>query len=443
MTSLKESILEKLSIIQDEPEEAELIFNFKAFAEQVTNLLVDPKTHTPFTISIHGEWGSGKTSLIKKIKKFTDEDIEKDASKKGWKTLEFDAWEYEKLDLVSTLFKKIAKLYPTKGKKLKDLALSFVTIFTDISLRATTNLSFKELQEHLEHLEDEIPTIHKTVENIIGNERLIIFVDDLDRCHTDNVLLMLEGMKMFLNAKGIIFVVAVDLAKVERAWSLRYNSDFGIIEGRDHVEKIFQLRLSLPPKDFEEVEKYIEHLASTLPDDLKRILFMGFPANPRKIKRVLNLIYFVLKGLDNEDFDKKMPMAVIWCIITSSFPNLSIQIKENVYALLEMSMICYNFDQYSDFIEKWNYIETAKNNRSNFAIDDEHSISHEDFSIMAFEGLKIAKSSPIAFELLQALGAYFNLALEQANSPDQTLKKARTQISYLQSVIGNAGMVGI
>jgi len=87
---------------------------------------------------------------------------------------------------------------------------------------------------------------------MIGDGKLIVFIDDLDRCDVDKALGILEAIKPFLNARGTIFVVAVDMKKIERAGELKYRgSSAGIIEGRDHVDKIFQLKLSLPPKEGE------------------------------------------------------------------------------------------------------------------------------------------------------------------------------------------------
>lgn len=83
----KQQILEKLKLITDEPEIENLQFNFVKYSQQIANILTDKKLQPPFTIGIHGEWGSGKTTLIKKVKK----DLEK-TNDKNLKIIEFDVW---------------------------------------------------------------------------------------------------------------------------------------------------------------------------------------------------------------------------------------------------------------------------------------------------------------------------------------------------------------
>lgn len=90
-------------------------------------------------------------------------------------------------------------------------------VFSDIVLRSATQMTLKEAQEHFESSIDQTPTISKKLSEMIGEERLIVFVDDLDRCHVDNALGIMEAVKLFLNAEGAIFVVAVDMKKLERA----------------------------------------------------------------------------------------------------------------------------------------------------------------------------------------------------------------------------------
>src|SRR5207237_7432508 len=53
--------------------------------------------------------------------------------------------------------------------------------------------------------------------------RFVVLVDDLDRCLPEKAIQVLESVKLFLNASGFSFVLAVDDEVVERGIAHRYQ----------------------------------------------------------------------------------------------------------------------------------------------------------------------------------------------------------------------------
>lgn len=87
--------------------------------------------------------------------------------------------------------------------------------------------------------------------------RLVVLVDDLDRCLPEKAIQVLESVKLFLNVSGFSFVLAVDDEVVERGIAYRYrdyrlaDKDGGFlgdvpISGTQYLEKIVHLPLHLP-----------------------------------------------------------------------------------------------------------------------------------------------------------------------------------------------------
>ena len=64
-----------LLAFSDQPLESDqdLRFQFHAYASSLARLISAKKTRTPLTICINGEWGSGKTTLMKAIERRLDE----------------------------------------------------------------------------------------------------------------------------------------------------------------------------------------------------------------------------------------------------------------------------------------------------------------------------------------------------------------------------------
>jgi len=72
------------------------------------------------------------------------------------------------------------------------------------------------------------------------------------------------------------------------------------------------------------------------------MLVQGCPRNPRKLKRIINLIRFLSASTEDSAFEKYFPFIVIWSIITSAYPELSKIIKDNPNNLVQIAMIAYH-----------------------------------------------------------------------------------------------------
>ena len=115
----RDEIVNNFTIHTDDPDLESDFFNFSTFSDQLANFLLHQDTPTPYTIGLHGEWGSGKTSLVKRAYIHLVKKVKNEKFKYVW----FDAWEYERLDAVSALLYNIALQYPQdKRGKFEKLA---------------------------------------------------------------------------------------------------------------------------------------------------------------------------------------------------------------------------------------------------------------------------------------------------------------------------------
>ena len=97
-----------------------------------------------------------------------------------------------------------------------------------------------------------------------GITRIVVFVDDLDRCLPVNALDTLESIKLFFDLPGFVFVVGLDESAVDRALATKLTaavvSPPAAIDdvttaavaaprgqlGREYAKKIFQVPYTLP-----------------------------------------------------------------------------------------------------------------------------------------------------------------------------------------------------
>ncbi len=63
------------------------------------------------------------------------------------------------------------------------------------------------------------------------------------------MLKILFNIKEILDAESTVFVLGIDMKKIERAWDIRHKGCVpAVLEGRDHTDKLFQLKIQLPKK---------------------------------------------------------------------------------------------------------------------------------------------------------------------------------------------------
>jgi len=96
-------------------------------------------------------------------------------------------------------------------------------------------------------------------------KRLVVIIDDLDRCSPERIIENLEAIKLFLNVPQTAFVIGADPRIVKYAIEHKYKNNKEIEEDNnriviDYLEKLIQLPYSLPRLSESEVETYISML---------------------------------------------------------------------------------------------------------------------------------------------------------------------------------------
>jgi len=199
--------------------------------------------------------------------------------------------------------------------------------------------------------------VHKMV--CERNKRLIIFIDDLDRCLPEKAIEIFEAIKLFLNTEGCVFLLATDRDVIEKGIRVKYQSfivhsqdkldeeDIARripISGRDYIEKIIQLPFSIPPIQPEVVTRYIETECPPAFQSAAQAISVGLEANPRKIKRTLNLLN-LLYGLSDETMDPILLAKIV--IIQGRYAELYAQLFDYPGLLLDLEDFFRQKGEYS------------------------------------------------------------------------------------------------
>ena len=229
------------------------------------------------SIAIDGRWGSGKTFFVKQSmllinakNPMSDMDDEKKASivyaipfpEKSEDVPEnynvavyYDAWENDNdtdpvLSLVYEIIKQLGINYDfdDNGNIFK-LAGSVLEAFTGRNINSI--IENLKIENPLTNIREE-KDLHEDIKNFFtellverGN-RLVIFIDELDRCKPSYAVHLLERIKHYLCDERITFVFSVNLGELQHTIKHYYGNTFDACR---YLDRFFDMRLSLPPAD--------------------------------------------------------------------------------------------------------------------------------------------------------------------------------------------------
>ncbi len=194
-------------------------------------------------------------------------------------------------------------------------ALGTIASMIDETGTETAEPQFTEVHNMFSNIQ-QLLNIKKVLQDTIDSslnedERLIIFVDDLDRLNPSTAVSLLEGIKVFLDCEKCIFVMAIDDEVVYRGINEKYHLGQDDDEkGKMFFDKIIQVPFRIPVEQYEYDSYFSYFVSSSCPDCTGQALreevekytriIDSFPQrsqhniyasvhNPRTIKRAFNL----------------------------------------------------------------------------------------------------------------------------------------------------------
>lgn len=268
----KENLLETLK--NDTIGRNQYIYHFVRFCNALDNKC---------SIALDARWGNGKTFFVKQSKMVLDtynpnieELIEKDKEiikkifgdfvdkSSGYSILKpqvcvyYDAWMNDNdsdpiLSLINEIISTTASGY-SFGKEFDFTSILKSAVHIVSFFKGFNGDSFEKLLNSTNPL-DEIKaqkSIHNQIADFFNSllpekgERLIIFIDELDRCKPSYAVKLIERIKHYFSNDRITFVFSVNLEELQHTIKKYYGNDFDACR---YLDRFFDYRLPLPPAD--------------------------------------------------------------------------------------------------------------------------------------------------------------------------------------------------
>ncbi len=321
------------------------------------------KVEPPFVIGIYGDWGSGKTSFMRCLRNLLDgEQRNSDLDNNNHNSINnrfnrsfgeevdlpviwYNPWKYQfeeepilplleeiKNQIPERAWNKVAKsiklviedpIFRVIGKAalgvgslvgpdwLDALEKSGSKIFGNGNSSTIRNI-FQDFSKLDSHIEESAKLLLEELQVKKGNlpRKIVVIIDDLDRCESEFVVKMLESLKLHLLNKYCVFVMgAADERVKDSLITQKIASDHKSAE--EYLEKIVQLSIHLPHIWDNTLEQYIHLIAGPIlpekTDDynlvfqlLKKLSY----GNPRKLKKFVAWYMFQISMIEMvEDLD--------------------------------------------------------------------------------------------------------------------------------------------
>jgi len=338
-------------------------FNYDLVAQALTPVLSRKSTGAA-VVGLHGQWGSGKTTLMRAIER----ELRKQFADGTAVFIDFNAWKYQerqalwralilrvlgelrnsgadkenldeleaslyrsfaveekgpwkvnwrtlivefigillsvvKLDFVGRALKEstgfLGRLFAWGGEKEGEKEKSpidsaRVEKLASVLERTTIQRQVVQVQSIEQFLKKFDDLINRSAEK---NRRVFVFVDDLDRCLPESALEIFEAIKLFLDAPGCGYVLALDRDVIRKGLAVRYTQQSRdgtglFIDPDEYIEKTISVSYDLPRLSKVDVRHIIdEYQLPVKLDDLHvQLLIKGLGSNPRRIKRFMNTL---------------------------------------------------------------------------------------------------------------------------------------------------------
>jgi predicted ATPase len=380
----------RISFLADTPAEKDIL-DYRAYRDALVSIIEGLDSRTPLTVSIFGHWGSGKTTLLRMVTdelrqrnvqtiwvnvwQFGNEEdvwsaflqsiLLKVKREMPWlKRLLFSfgllrrqiKWDevgkrvpeflFRVLIVIVPLFISLTFLAANPSASSK-VTVGAGTILSAVlgwllvlqpyvnAVRNRVKVDLKglvrssKLRERVSVLDQFKTDFDDMIVSLVGREgRLVIFVDDLDRCQPDRIVQVLDAIKLFLDTPRCVYLVGLDRDIVEQAIKVKFKEyRQPEIEAREYLEKIIGLPFDLPPLSGDQMSLLVKSLASDLPDAGRstEVFALGQEPNPRKVKRTINmflLLWALAQGREElKDAIKPTRLAKI-VVIQHSYRDL-------------------------------------------------------------------------------------------------------------------------
>lgn len=315
---------------------SEDIFDVGKYINGLSSFILE--CDTPMTVAVQGDWGSGKTSFMMLIQEALGKKV-LPVWFNTWQFSQFNLGDRLPLLLVSRLIDSlglkgiqtdsIKSSLRTLGGVLFRVGLSAASTVTGLDVAGAAEEAMssgeEDVTEAISTLKDRFQDcVKKALEEANKKEqkadRVVFFVDDLDRLEPARAVELLEVLKLFLDCDKCVFLLAIDYSVVSQGIRQKYGESLGVDKGRSFFDKIIQLPFKMPVAHYK-IGNFIQaameqmHLSVDNAAPYVSLIQTSIGYNPRGMKRLLNAFLLLQRIHSDEQLDQEHEKRLLFAVL--------------------------------------------------------------------------------------------------------------------------------
>ena len=271
-----------------------------------------------YSIALEGNWGSGKTFFVKQTKMVLDahnryiSGMKEEDRKEIVKVFSqysgnnpcnlqlqvcvyYDAWENDNdddpiLSLIYAILSSVDNDFSFKETSCVKIAANIMEMYTGVNWnQLIDSLRGEDPLKSLKQAKDMENLVHEFLESLLSEkgDRLVIFIDELDRCKPSYAVRLLERIKHYFSNDRITFVFSVNINELQHTIKKHYGNDF---DGFKYLDRFFDLRVALPPANLQAFYESINFANGTFVfDSVCNAVIKTYHFELREIARYIHL----------------------------------------------------------------------------------------------------------------------------------------------------------
>lgn len=308
--------------------------DIKPYIDSLSQFIME--CDTPMTIAIQGDWGSGKTSMMNLIQATIEEKYPGKIC-----PIWFNTWQYSQFNARDQLGTSLLTRFVNEISGESNMGEQAMRMLGAVAKIAARNVAFigamavtgsaegaKDAQEAVDTVlqKDVVQSLTDLKKSIIKitqerlttdkKDRVVVFIDDLDRLVPARAVDLLEVFKLFLDVPGCVFVLACDYQVIAQGLKEKFGLGENDLKGKSFFDKIIQLPFSMPVSQYD-TRAYTNDLLNKIGispketefDVYRNLIKHSVGLNPRSMKRLFNSFQLISLAAQNKGILKDTTAA--------------------------------------------------------------------------------------------------------------------------------------